>query len=144
MFSPSFCTIPKKQQLKTSPFVLRRLQFCTTSRWQISPKYWYSPLVSLNLWIMNSRGKTFHRWLDMVDWHFGWMGTNRFVNKWTISRLQASFLNQGKHNLVFHFFNWKKTLLRLIGIYLSFSFNRKVSGISAHDFVSPSIQDLSF
>ena len=61
---------------------------------------------------------------------------NRFVNKWTISWLQASFLNQGKHNLVFHCFNWEKTLLRLIGIYLWYYFNRKVSGISAHDFIS--------
>ena len=68
---------------------------------------------------------------------------NRFVNKWTISWLQVSFLNQGKHNLVFHCFNWEKTLLRLIGIHLWYYFNRKVSGISAHDFISPSIQHLS-
>ena len=42
---------------------------------------------------------------------------NRFVNKWTISRLQASFLNQEKHSLVFHFFfNREKTPLRLKSI----------------------------
>ena len=35
-------------------------------------------------------------WLNgiLVEW-----AQNRFVKKWTINRLQASFLNQGKHNM---------------------------------------------
>ena len=68
-------------------------------------------------------------WLNGIldEWAQNW-----FVNKWTISRLQASFLNQGKHSLVFHFFfNWEKTPIRLISIYLGYSFNRKISEISA-------------
>ena len=107
-------------------------------------KYRYSPLVSLNCGLWTAAVKHF---IADSTWLIGILDEwtqNRFVNKWTISRLQASFLDQGKHNLVFHFFNWEKTLLRLIGIYLWYSFNRKVSGIWAHDFVSPSIQDLSF
>ena len=127
MFSANFCTIPKKQQLKTSPF---RLQFCTTSRWQITPKYWYSPLVSLNF-LDYEQPRVVSGILD--EW-----AQNRFVNKRTISRLQVSFLNQGKHSLVFHFFfNWEKTPLRLISIYLWYSFNRKISGISALMFLFP-------
>ena len=131
MFSARFCTIPKKQQLKTSPFVFNsvplqddkyphNIDVPNSFRWiSYFSGLWTSAVkhfIADSIWLIGI--------LD--EW-----AQNRFVNKWTISRLQASFLNQGKHSLVFHFFNREKTPLRLKSIYLWYSFNRKVSEISA-------------
>ena len=144
MFSASFCTIPKKQQLKTSS----RSQASVPSSVPLQDDKYPQNIDIRHLfrWICGLWTAAVKHFIADSTWLIGILdewAQNRFVNKWTISRLQASFLNKGKHNLVFHIFNWEKTLLRLIGIYLWYSFNRKVSGISAHDFVSP-IQDLSF
>ena len=134
MFSASFCTIPKKQQFKTSPFVFNsaplqddkypqnidiphsfRLISYFSGLWTSAVKHF----IADSIWLIGI--------LDDHEW-----AQNRFVNKWNISRLQASFLNQGKHSLVFHFFfNQEKTPLRLKSMYLWYSFNRKISEISA-------------
>ena len=144
MFSASFCTIPKKQQLKTSSRPQASVQSSVPLQDDKYPQN--IDIRDLFRWICGLWTAAVKHFIGDSTWLIGILdewAQNRFVNKWTISRLQASFLNQGKHNLVFHCFNWEKTLLRLIGIYLWYYFNRKVSGISAHDFISPSIQDLS-
>ena len=145
MFSASFCTIPKKQQLKTSSC----LQALFPSSVPLQDDKYPQNIDIPNLlgWICGLWTAAVKHFIADSTWLIGILdewAQNRFVNKWIISRLQASFLNQGKHNLVFHFFNWEKTLLRLISIYLWYSFNRKVSRILAYDSISPSIQDLSF
>ena len=136
---------PKKQQLKTSSRPQASVPSSVPLQGDKDPQNIDIP--HLFHWICGLWSAAVKHFIADSTWLIGILdewAQNRFVNKWTISRLPAPFLNQGKHNLIFHFFNWEKTLLRLIGIYLWYSFNRKVSGISAHDLISPSIQDLSF
>ena len=100
MFFASFCTIPKKQQLKTSSRPQASFPSSVPLKDDKYPQNIDIPL--LFRWICGlwtAAVKHFiadSTWLNgiLVEW-----AQNRFVNKWTINRLQASFLNQGKHNM---------------------------------------------
>ena len=109
MFSASFCTIPKKQQLKTSS--CPQALFPSSVPLQDDKYPQNIDIRDLFRWICRLWTAAVKHFIADSTWLIGILdewAQNRFVNKWTISRLQASFLNQGKHNLVI-FFNWEKT-----------------------------------